>query len=266
MSQPILSGLYFYPVKSLRGIPLERAPVDARGIHFDRHWMVVDGAGKFITQRQYPRMALVHTALTPGGLRLSAPGMPDLEVAFEPETVQEEQVQVWGDSCLARSAGDPPATWLSRFLGTPCRLFYMPEQTERAVDSRYATARDRVGFADGFPFLLISQASLDDLNGRLDEALPMIRFRPNLVVSGSAPYAEDQWRRIRIGGLTFRVAKPCSRCVIPTINPQTGEKGVEPLRTLNRYRRDGNKVYFGQNLLHDGTGELKLGMTVELLE
>lgn len=114
--------------------------------------------------------------------------------------------------------------------------------------------------------MLISEASLADLNNRLEQPLPMLRFRPNLVVSGCEPYAEDQWWRIRIGGLTFRVVKPCSRCVIPTINPETGEKGVEPLRTLSQYRRDGNKVYFGQNLLHDGTGELKLGMAAEVLE
>jgi len=266
MRQLTLSGLFFYPVKSLRGISLERAPVDSRGIHFDRRWMVVDADGKFVTQRQYPRMVLVRTALTPGGLRLSAPDMPDLDVTFEPEEASDTTVQVWEDRCLARSAGAAPAKWLSRFLGIDCRLFFMPEQTERPVDPIYAGAEDRVGFADGFPFLLISQASLDDLNGRLDQALPMIRFRPNLVVAGCEPYAEDDWRRIRIGELTFRVAKPCSRCVIPTIDPETGEKGVEPLRTLNRYRREGNKVLFGQNLLHDGTGELKLGSTVEVLE
>lgn len=266
MSQLTLSGLFFYPVKSLRGIALERAPVDARGIHFDRHWMVVDGAGKFVTQRQQPRMALVRTALMPGGLRLSAPGMADLDVAFEPPETGAETVQVWADRCLAHSAGSEPAAWLSRFLGIDCRLFFMPEQTERAVDPDYANPQDRVGFADGFPFLLISQASLDDLNSRLDQAVPMLRFRPNLVISGSAPYAEDGWRRIRIGALTFRVAKPCSRCVIPTIDPETGEKGVEPLRTLNGYRREGNQVYFGQNLLHDGTGELRLGSAVEVLE
>ncbi|WP_428622712.1 MOSC domain-containing protein [Sedimenticola sp.] len=266
MSQLTLTGLFFYPVKSLRGIALERAPVDVRGIHFDRHWMLVDAAGQFLTQRQHPRMALIRTALTPGGLRLSAPDMPDLDVDFDPQPSAEETVQVWGDHCVARSAGETAAHWLSRYLAIDCRLFFMPEQTQRPVDPSYANPQDRVGFADGFPFLLISQASLDDLNSRLDEAVPMIRFRPNLVVSGCEPYAEDSWRRIRIGEMTFRVAKPCSRCAIPTINPETGEKGVEPLRTLNRYRREGNQVYFGQNLLHDGLGELKRGTTVEVLE
>lgn len=266
MAQLTLSGLYFYPVKSLRGVSLERAPVGSRGIQLDRHWMVVDGAGKFITQRQYPRMALISTALTPGALRLSAPAMPDMEVPVASGEGETASVQVWGDHCLARSAGDAPANWLSRFLGVDCRLFFMPESTERAVDPDYATAHDRVGFADGFPFMLISQASLDDLNGRLDTPLPMQRFRPNLVVTGCEPYAEDSWRRIRVGEITFRVAKPCSRCAIPAIDPETAEKGAEPLRTLSRYRREGNQVYFGQNLLHDGSGELKIGAPVEVLE
>jgi uncharacterized protein YcbX len=190
----------------------------------------------------------------------------DLDIAFEPEQIEQQRVQVWGDNCLAQSAGAKAAAWLSQFLGLDCRLFFMPESTRREVDPTYAAPTDQVGFADGFPFLLISEASLADLNQRLEQPLPMARFRPNLVVSGCEPYAEDSWKRIRIGELTFRVAKPCSRCVIPTINPETAEKSVEPLRTLNSYRREGNKVYFGQNLLHDGIGELKAGMLVEVLE
>lgn len=266
MSELRLVSLFFYPVKSLRGIALQRAPVDGRGIHFDRHWMVVDAKGGFVTQRQHPRMALVRTALTPAGLRLSAPGMLDLEVEFEPEDGEQKRVQVWGDHCLAQGSGQAAADWLSQFLGLDCQLYFMPETTRRPVDPEYAHAADQVGFADGFPFLLISEASLADLNQRLEQPLTMLRFRPNLVVSGCEPFAEDGWRRIRIGEMTFRVAKPCSRCVIPTINPDTGEKAVEPLRTLNRYRREGNKVYFGQNLLHDGVGELRTGMLVEVLE
>ncbi len=262
----ILSDIYFYPVKSLRGIHLQRAPVDRRGIHFDRHWMVVDAEGRFITQRQHPRMALVRTALTPRGLRLSAPGRSDLDVDFEPEPFRQVQVEVWGDHCLGYRAGDAAAEWFSQFLDRSCQLVYMPEQSQRPVDPDYATAEDRVGFADGFPFLLISEASLADLNQRLSEPVPMIRFRPNLVIRGCEPYAEDSWRRIRIGDITFRVAKPCSRCVIPTIDPETAQKAVEPLRTLNSYRREGNKVYFGQNLLHDAFGVLQVGSQVEVLE
>lgn len=266
MSDIVLSELYFYPVKSLRGIKLERAPVDRRGIRFDRHWMLVDPEGRFLTQRQNPRMALVGTQLIPDGLRLTAPGMEDLEISCREGRGEPLEVQVWADRCQARSSGDPAADWLSRFLGQPCRLVYLPAASTRAVDPDFAMADDQVGFSDGFPFLLISEASLEDLNRRLEQPLPMKRFRPNLVVRGCEPYAEDRWRRIRIGGVEFRVVKPCSRCAIPTIDTETAEKGPEPLRTLSQYRRQGGKVCFGQNLIHQGEGVLERDMTVEVLE
>jgi uncharacterized protein YcbX len=266
MADLALSGLNFYPVKSLRGIGLERAPVDARGIRYDRHWMLVDGDGGFLSQRRLAGMALVQTALTPGGLRLSAPGMPELDIPLEWDDGRMLEVKVWNDLVLARSAGSRPANWFSQYLDTDCRLVSFSERSHRAVDPEYAQLQDQVAFSDGFPFLLISEASLEDLNGRLDEPVPMKRFRPNLVVRGCEPYAEDSWSRIRIGEITFRVAKPCSRCVVTTIDPDTAEKGAEPLKTLRGYRRRDNKVYFGQNLLHDGIGELRLGAKVEVLE
>ena len=166
----------------------------------------------------------------------------------------------------ALDAGADAAAWLQAFLGVECRLVSLPDDAVRPVDPDYSQPSDQVGFADGFPFLLISQASLDDLNARLERAVPMQRFRPNLVVGGCAPYAEDGWRRIRIGELEFRVAKPCSRCVIPTIDFTTGERGREPLQTLMTYRRRDNKIYFGQNLIHRGTGILETGTEVEILE
>jgi len=266
MSEISLSGLHFYPVKSLRGISLDRVPLDRRGLRYDRHWMLIDQNGDFLSQRRIPRMALICTRLIPGGLRLCAPGMPDLELPLESGDGTETEVLVWEDRCRARLAGDEADQWLSRFLDHPCRMVYMPEATVRPVDPAFGHAGDQVAFSDGFPLLLISEASLDDLNRRLETPLPMQRFRPNLVVRGCAPYAEDGWRRIRIGEIEFRVVKPCSRCVITTIDPETADKGVEPLRTFNDYRRQGNKVYFGQNLIHDGVGELTRGMAVEILE
>jgi uncharacterized protein YcbX len=173
---------------------------------------------------------------------------------------------VWSDRCAAQR-GDPSAdAWLSDFLGHACRLVFMPDEGVRPVDPRYAQPQDRTAFSDGFPLLLISQPSLDDLNSRLVEPLPMLRFRPNLVVEGCAPYAEDDWRHIRIGDLPLRVVKPCSRCKITTVDPYTAETGSEPLRTLASYRRQGKQVYFGQNLIHDRPGELALDMPVEVLE
>ena len=261
-----LSAIYFYPVKSLRGIGLQRAPLGRRGIDYDRHWMLVDDAGVFITQRHLPRMALISTSLVPGGLRLSAPGMPDLDVALESAAHRPLSVRVWDDLCTARSAGDAPRRWLSAFLDCACRLVYLPPDSRRLVDTNFAQAGEETGFSDGFPLLLISQTSLDDLNTRLQTPLPMQRFRPNLVVEGCLPYAEDGWRRIRVGDIILRLVKACSRCAITTVDPETGGKGAEPLRTLSGYRKRGNKVYFGQNLLHQAAGELRVGMPVEILE
>lgn len=260
-----LTALYRYPVKSLGGERHRVLDVQARGFSLDRQWMVVDPQGGFLTQRQQPRMTLIGARVDDQGvLQLCAPGMPDIAVG--PCADQRVQVTVWGDSVSAAPTDPDADAWLSAFLGLPCRLVGFPREQVRRVDPDFARPSDQVGFADGFPFLLISQASLDDLNGRLDRPVTIQRFRPNLVVEGCEPFAEDGWRRIRIGELDFRVAKPCSRCIIPTIDPATGVPGKEPLRTLIGYRRRDSKVYFGQNLIHDGNGRLAAGMPVEVLE
>ena len=265
MAELILKSLYRYPVKSLRGGGFDTLEVDGRGLCFDRHWMVVDAQGQFVTQRQQARMALIDTRVDDdGGLLLQAPGMPDLMVRGAQGA--SLPVVVWRDKVNAIPVGGDADAWLSEFLAIDCRLVVFPYDARRAVDPDYAAATDQVGFADGFPFLLISQASLDDLNARLAQPVPMLRFRPNLVVEGCTAYAEDGWRRIRIGELEFRVAKPCSRCIIPTIDPATAQRSAEPLRTLMSYRRRDNRIYFGQNLIHDGTGRLAVGMPVEVLE
>jgi len=261
-----LSGLYRFPVKSLAGHALERAEVDGFGLRGDRRWMLVDREGRFLTQRELPRMALIVPREQPDGLVLQAPEAPDLALRQPSREAERVRVRVWNDVCEARLSEPSAQVWLSDFLGLPCRLVYMPDEVVRRVDPRYALAQDRAAFSDGFPLLLISQSSLDDLNGRLAEPLPMLRFRPNLVVEGCEPYAEDGWKRIRIGDLTLRVVKPCSRCKITTVDPYTAETGSEPLQTLAGYRKQGNQVFFGQNLLHDGPGELALGMAVEVLE
>lgn len=261
----VLSGLNRYPVKSLRGESLASAELGSRGLQHDRHWMLVNEDGRFLTQRELPRMTLIRPRIRGQGLLLQAPGLFELEV--QPESDEQMQVQVWRDQCVARLMSPAADRWLSDFLGVSCRLVYLPEEQLRQVDQDYAKADDQVGFADGFPFLLISRASLDDLNRRMGLTLPMERFRPNLVVEGCEAYAEDDWKRIRIGNIEFRVVKPCSRCVIPTVNPDTGEReGNEPLKTLMSYRKQGNNVYFGQNLIHDATGALQTGAAVEILE
>ena len=259
-----VSELAIYPVKSMAQVTLNYSRVDRCGLAYDRRWMVVDSSGKFITQRQYPHMCLIQAQLQNDGLLLNAAGMPELTIT-KPSEEKRTVVTLWNDQCQALDAGDAPAKWLSEFLSVDCRLVAFPDNEIRQVDPAYAQPGDRTAFSDGFPILLISQASLDDLNSRMATPLPMARFRPNLVVSGCDAYAEDNWQCLRIGGLTLRVVKPCSRCVIPSIDTATGERGVEPTRTLASYRKRDNKIYFGQNVIAEMPGELRIDMPVEIL-
>lgn len=226
--------------------------------------MLVDQAGGFLSQRTVPRMALLRVEIGADGLVVRAPGMPDLTVPDAPVFGTSVRVEIWGDECDATMADAAANSWFSEFLGLPSRLVHIPDDSLRTVDPDYAEPADRVGFADGFPFLLASEASLADLSQRAGTDLPMNRFRPNLVVSGIAPYAEDGWSRIRVGDVSFRVVKPCARCSVTTVDQETAEVGKEPLRTLATFRKVGSKVMFGQNLLHDGTGTLRVGDPVSV--
>ena len=264
MSQIHLTEIHLYPVKSLAGFELQHSRLDGFGLLHDRRWMVVDGEGRFLSQRELPRMTLIHAALEGNGITLTAPDMLPLKVRRPDGESDRIAVQIWRDRCEGTPAGRDADEWLSRFLGVACRLVHMGDDVFRQVDQRYAGPEHRAAFSDGFPLLLISQGSLDDLNSRLDEPLPMSRFRPNLVVSGCDPYAEDGWSRIRIGALELQVVKPCSRCSITTVDPLTAERGSEPLKTLASYRRRDNQVYFGQNVLHGQPGEISVGMSVEV--
>jgi uncharacterized protein YcbX len=261
-----VSALYYYPIKSCGGISVTGADVESRGFRYDRMCMVTDPEGGFLTQRDHPRLALIRPRVVGSTLVLSGPGLADLELELA-DTGPASTVKVWDDSCLAVDQGDPAGVWLSRFLGVPCRLVRMQKDHVRPIDPDYATGEDdQVGFADGFPFLLISQASLADLNSRLAEPLPMNRFRPNIVVDGCAAFAEDGWKHIRIGDMTFSVVKPCARCVVTTTDQATAERDQEPLRTLATYRQVPNRgVMFGQNLIHRGTGTIRTGDRVDVV-
>jgi uncharacterized protein YcbX len=258
-----LSYLRIYPIKSCGGIAVDEWEVDERGLRHDRRWMLVDETGSFMSQRKLPRMALIKVRLESDGLVVDAPGMSSLQVPFGPPDGKPMLARVWNDLVEAQTVDDD--SWFSEFLGVRCKLVYLPDESVRQVDPAYAEPGDRVSLADGFPFLLISEASLADLNARLEQPLPMDRFRPNLVVGGCEPFAEDGWRGVRIGRLTFRVVKPCARCTITTVDQESATKGKEPLRTLARFRRAGNKVLFGQNLIHDETGTLRIGDPVQIL-
>jgi uncharacterized protein YcbX len=261
-----LTGLTIYPVKAAGGIACNDWEVDAFGLRYDRRWMVTDPAGEFFTQRDHPRLALVRPAIQRDVLRLEAPGLRPLELPLTPpESGDSVRVSVWGDETSGLPVDGGAGEWFTRLLGVPSLLVHMPDEVVRPVDATYGEARDRVSFADGFPFLLISQASLDDLNRRVAAPLPMNRFRPNLVVGGCAPFAEDGWRRLEVSGIGFRVVKPCARCVVTTTDQATLERGKEPLRTLATYRAVDGKLMFGQNVIHDGVGRLAVGSIVTLL-
>lgn len=262
-----LTGLYSYPVKALRGHSQAEALVERRGLQHDRRWMVVDAEGLFLTQREHPLMARIEVEVTPDGLHLQAEGASPLQVPYPNDPATRHPVVIWKDTVDALDAGDEAARWLSTFLDIPCRLVHQPDDSLRPVDPRFRTrADDHVSFADGYPILLLTEASLEDLNGRLETPVPMTRFRPNFVVQGPHAFAEDTWQRIRIGDVTFDLVKPCARCVVITTDQQTGARSKEPLRTLSTYRRapDG-KVYFGQNLIPVTTGTVHLGDPVVVL-
>lgn len=258
-----VSGLFIYPVKSCGGLIVELAAVGATGFELDRRWMVVGEDGRFLSQRKHPRLAQVRARLADDRLVLEAPQMSPLDLALELEDGPPSRVQVWDDECPAIDAGKGAAEWFSRYLGCSVRLVRMTDDDARPLGTSSAQPGDQVSFADGFPFLLISRASLDDLNRRLSLPVPMDRFRPNIVVEGCEPYAEDGWDRLRIGEVDFRVAKACARCNVTTVDQATGERGREPLRTLSTYRTVDGQVLFGQNLVHEGRGVLRVGDSVE---
>ncbi|WP_350448151.1 MOSC domain-containing protein [Pseudomonas solani] len=264
-----LSALYRFPMKSAIGERLQRAELDGIGLAGDRRWMLVDASnGRFLTQRALPQMSQLSALWNAfGGLTLSTAGRPSLDVALPDPNSDLRGTFIWKDSMLVPDAGDEAAAWLSEFIGKPCRLVHVPNERARDIPGSLLP-EEKVGFADGFPLLLIGQASLDDLSSRVGRPLEMLRFRPNLVVEGSAPFAEDEWKRIRIGGVEFSVAKGCTRCILTTIDPATGERSPdrEPLTTLKTYREREGELYFGQNLINRSTGMLEEGMEVEVLE
>jgi MOSC domain-containing protein len=264
MSGFYLSEINVYPVKSLSGFSVNHWPVENTGLRFDRQWMLIDENNCFISQRKIPRMALIKTVVHDEQLILSTPDGNHLELSLYPTITDKVEISIWHDEYQAGIVDQKADKWLSEFLGVNCRLVYQPTDSVRQVDQNYAHNGDQTAFSDGFPFLLLSEASLQSLNDAMPEALTMARFRPNLVIAGCPPYAEDSWREICINGIDFRLPKPCSRCTITTINPETAISGSEPLATLSKLRKWNNQVYFGQNALHNHCGELSIGNPVNI--
>ena len=265
-----LAAISVYPVKSAAGMSLDASRVEPRGLVGDRRWMVTDERGRFLTGREHPRLVLVRVRIVDEGLRLEAPGFAPLAVsrAGSESRSRVRSVTIWRDGCEGVDAGDGAAAWFGELLGTPARLVEMTDECQRYADPEVARPGDLVSFADCFPVLLIGRASLDELNARLGVPTTMRRFRPNLVVEGAPPFAEDHWWRLRIGEVEFEGAENCERCAFPTIDPDTGVKDArrEPMRTLTTFRRrpEGG-VFLGQNLIPRTLGTVRVGDAVEVL-
>lgn len=230
---------------------MESAILEERGFEHDRRWMLVDENGVFLSQRTIHRMALLSVEITQDGLKVSEKSNDknDLLIPFSPLTDEMIKVSIWEDEVMGQLVGKEFDDWFSSFLGKPCRLVKMPVTTYRKLKPKYAVNGESVSFADGMPYLIIGQSSLDDLNGRLVNPVPMDRFRPNLVFKGGVAFEEDSWDKVQIGQAVFKVTKPCARCVMTTVDQQSGETSKEPLRTLATYRTVNNNVMFGQNML-----------------
>ena len=259
-----LSEIWIYPIKSLGGISLPGARVEMRGLEHDRRWMLVDETGRFMSQREFPMMTQLACAVSNTHLEVYHKKTPSqrLQIPLDwPEhALTPMQVSIWDDTLEALAYPETINTWFSTQLGAPLTLVGLPEKARRMTDPRYAPDGQHVSLSDGYPYLLISEASLEALNERLEAPLPMNRFRPNLIVRGASAHEEDTWSDFRIGDVAFRGVKPCARCVVTTTDQESGARHQEPLRTLATYRKNGNKILFGQNVIWTGAGPASISV------
>ena len=256
----LISELLIYPVKSLGGISVQSAVLTDRGFEYDRRFMLIDAQNRFVTQREFPEMAFFKTAIL-GDQLIITDKRDGSSVAVSLIAVEGEQigVQIWDDHCQAMLLDNAIADWFSARLSQPVQLVYMPDESRRPVDPVYAGNGELTSFSDGYPVLIIGEESLKGLNARLENPIPMDRFRPNIVFSGGYLHVEDTFNVFRVGGVELHAVKPCARCVMTTTDHETGKRTAEPLKTLSKYRSQHNKIYFGQNLLASKTGEVRLG-------
>ena len=262
-----LSNLTYYPIKACRGFDISESQVERMGLANDRRMMVVTPDGEFLTQREHARLALITPALKNDSVTLSAPNFDSIQIAIQTSGTPTP-VNIWKSKGVsAIDQGEEAAQWFSDWLGTAVRLVHVDKNFKRKLNPDFAvSAEDHTGFADGYPILIISEASLQDLNSKLDSALPMNRFRPNIVVQNCEPFAEDTWKRIRIGDVEMALVKPCPRCEVTTIDKETLARDKEPLKTLATYRKQEGGAMFGMNVIPLNEGTIKTGMSVEILE
>lgn len=259
---PKLTHIFIYPIKGLPGIECTEAMALVKGFKYDRRFMLVDEAGNFISQRQFPELTQFSVSIQGQNLEISFPSqLGNLEIELNPTFGNQLTVSIWNDSVLAIEPNSAYSEWFSNCLQQNCRLVYMAEDTSRQLESRFNRGTDTVSFADGFPYLLCNTKSLAYLNGLLAEPILMSRFRPNLVFDGSQAFEEDNIHEFSLGGITFQATRPCGRCNVITINQETGIQGFEPLKTLKQMRSKDNKVFFGENtMLLSEPGIIRVGM------
>jgi len=261
-----ISTLIYYPIKACRGFEVESAHVERMGLENDRRMMVTTPKGEFLTQREYPRLALVTPKRRNDSLELCAPGFDSLQLGIQTSGTPVS-VNVWkSKNVQAVDQGEEAAQWFSDWLSIEVRLVHIADGYKRLVNEKWAVHEDdHTGFADGYPILLVSEEGLADLNSRLQSPVPMNRFRPNIVVKGSTPFVEDTWNRIRVGDVELAVVKPCARCEVTTIDKETLERSKEPLKTLGKFRKQELGAIFGQNVIPLNGGTVRLGTNVEIL-
>jgi uncharacterized protein YcbX len=261
-----VQDIYIYAIKSLGGIRVSQAKVDEKGFQYDRRWMLVDTNGVFLTQRTHAQMTFLKVELGEKGLVVfDSRNLEDhIFISYDQISDQEIEVEIWEDKVMAKIVDAQFDNWFGQKLGMDCHLVIMPESTQRKLNLKYAVNEESVSFADGMPYLILGQESLEELNSRLENKVRMDRFRPNIVFGGGAAFVEDSWEKIKIGEVEFQVVKPCARCVLTTIDQQTGVQSKEPLKTLASYRTRENKVYFGQNMVALEPGIIRVGDQITL--
>lgn len=261
-----LSEIYIYPIKSLGGISLQSSDVEERGLKYDRRFLLVDANRVFMTQRDYPQMALIKLSFIQSGFRvLNIRNNTNTIIPFESQSTISMKVKIWDDVCNAVVVNKDLDVWFSNALNIKCSLVYMPNMEKRIVEQKYIDEEHIVSFADAYPFLIIGQSSLDDLNARLETPLPSNRFRTNFVFTGGKPYEEDGWHDFKIGNVEFKALKPCARCVITTTDQKTSRRNDEPLKTLSNYRKINNKVMFGMNVICKSLGKIFVNDIIEII-
>ncbi len=264
MGTLVVSQLFIYPIKSLGGIEVSNTMVLPKGLQYDRRWMLIAEDNRFLTQRDHPEMAFIKTSFDNESILIHYNGS-SFTLPYQPKG-DDLVADVWDDTVDVKEVDESLSNWFSLVLNRSCKLVAFPEENTRRVDPDYAIQSDnQTSLSDGYPILIIGQSSLDDLNGRLESPVSIDRFRPNIVFTGGTPYEEDEWNIFTIGDGEMVGVKPCARCVITTIDQQTGKQGKEPLATLSSYRKVGNKVLFGQNVIPLNTGLIRVGDKISVL-